>query len=243
MIFNTPAAQAVINFLLPPQCALCREITKEPYTLCSDCWPKLRFITSPKCSLCCVPLDNVDHDMPCTDCLKHPPVFSKAHAPLIYNDSVKKLVLRYKNYDGLHLGPMLFGWMQRCVPNDTNIIVPVPLHWWRFFIRQYNQATELGKLIAKYTNVAINPNLLKRVKSTASQGHKSKSLRYENLKDAFAVTDSKNILKNANVLLIDDVLTSGATANACAQALLNAGATRVEVLTIARAIKENNGTF
>ena len=242
MIFNTPAAQAVINFLLPPQCALCGEITKEPYTLCSDCWPKLRFITSPKCSVCCVPLDNVDHDMPCTDCLKHHPVFSKAHAPLIYNDSVKKLILRYKNYDGLHLGPMFFGWMQRCIPNDPNIIVPVPLHWWRFFIRQYNQATELGKLIATYTNVAINPNLLKRVKATSSQGHKSKLLRYENLKDAFSVTDTKGVLQKANVLLIDDVLTSGATANSCAQALLNAGAARVNVLTIARAAKDNNGT-
>ena len=137
---------------------------------------------------------------------------------------------------------MFFGWMQRCIPNDTNIIVPVPLHWWRFFIRQYNQATELGKLIATYTNVAINPNLLKRVKATSSQGHKSKLLRYENLKDAFSVTDTKGVLQKANVLLIDDVLTSGATANSCAQALLNAGAARVNVLTIARAAKDNNGT-
>ena len=242
MIFNTPFAQAVINFLLPPQCALCREITKQPYNLCGDCWAKLKFITSPKCSVCCVPLDNVDHDMPCADCLKFPPVFSKAYAPLIYNDSVKKLVLRYKNYDGLHLGPMFFGWMQRCIPEEINIIVPVPLHWWRFFTRQYNQAAELGKLIAKHTNISINLSLLKRVKATASQGHKSKLLRYENLKDAFVVTDTKNILQKVNVLLIDDVLTSGATANACAQTLLNAGAARVDVLTIARAIKENNGT-
>lgn len=151
-------------------------------------------------------------------------------------------MLRYKNYDGLHLGPMFFGWMQRCIPEDINIIVPVPLHWWRFFTRQYNQATELGKLIAKHTNISINSSLLKRVKATASQGHKSKLLRYENLKDAFVVTDTKNILQKINVLLIDDVLTSGATANACAQALLNAGAAKVDVLTIARAVKDNNGT-
>jgi ComF family protein len=242
VISKAPIVQSVINFLLPPQCALCHEITKQPYTLCSDCWPKLKFITSPKCCVCCVPLENVDHDMHCADCLKHPPIFSKAYAPLVYNDSVKKLILRYKNYDGLHLGPMFLQWMQRCIPNDIDVIIPVPLHWWRFFTRQYNQATELGKLIAKHTNVSINPNLLKRVRATASQGHKSKLLRYENLKDAFTVTDSRNILQKASVLLVDDVLTSGATANACAQMLLNAGAIRVDVLTIARAIKGTNGT-
>lgn len=242
MIFKRPLVQAVIDFLLPPQCALCREIIKQPYTICSDCWPKLKFISSPKCSICCVPLENVDHDMPCADCLKFPPVFSSAYAPLVYNDSVKKLVLRYKNYDGLHLGPMFLQWMQRFIPEDIHIIVPVPLHWWRFFTRQYNQANELGKLVAKHTNVEIHPNLLKRKKATSSQGHKSKSLRYENLKDAFIVKDIKKILKKANVLLIDDVLTSGATANACAQALLDAGATKVDVLVIARAVKEHHGT-
>jgi ComF family protein len=179
--------------------------------------------------------------MPCTDCLKFPHVFSCAYAPLIYNESVKKLVLRYKNYDGLHLGPMFLQWMQRFIPEDIHIIVPVPLHWWRFFTRQYNQATELGKLVAKHTNVEIYPNLLKRIKATSSQGHKSKLLRYENLKDAFIVNDTKKILQKSNVLLIDDVLTSGATANACAQALLDAGAAKVDVLVIARAMKDNHG--
>ncbi len=180
--------------------------------------------------------------MPCADCLKYPPIFAKAYAPLIYNEPVKKLILRYKNYDGLHLGPMFFQWMQRCIPDDVNIIIPVPLHWWRFFIRQYNQATELGKLAAKYSNIPINCAILKRVRATPSQGHKNRFLRYENLKDAFAITGSKNILQKANVLLIDDVLTSGATANACARVLLDAGAARVEVLTIARAVKDNDGT-
>lgn len=242
MIFKKSLVQDVIDFLLPPQCALCREIIKQPYTVCSDCWSKLKFISSPKCSICCVPLENVDHDMPCADCLNFPPVFSKAYAPLVYNDSVKKLVLRYKNYDGLHLGPMFLQWMQRSIPKDIHIIVPVPLHWWRFFVRQYNQANELGKLVAKHANVKVYPNLLKRIKATVPQGHKSKLLRYENLKNAFIVRDIKGILKKANVLLIDDVLTSGATANACAQALLDAGAAKVDVLVIARAVKDNHGT-
>lgn len=242
VIFKNPFVQTIVDFLLPPQCALCREVTKKPYTLCASCWPKLKFITSSKCSICCLPLENIDHDMPCADCIKFPPVFAKAHAPLVYNDSIKKLILQYKNYDGLHLGPMFFQWMQRCTPNNANIIIPVPLHWWRFFIRQYNQATELGKLISKYTKIPINNELLKRVRATSPQGHKSRFLRYENLKDAFIVKDSENILQKVNVLLIDDVLTSGATANACARVLLDAGAARVEVLTIARATKDTNGT-
>ena len=235
MIFKS--IQKTIDFLLPPQCALCHEIAEKPYTLCVNCWGRLEFISSPKCSVCSVPLYNVDHDMPCIDCLKHPPIFTKAYAPLVYNDSLKKLILRFKNYDGLHLVPMFCNWMQRCIPENIDIIIPVPLHWWRFFTRQYNQSAELGKLISKNTNITICQNIFKRHKATPSQGQKNKLSRYQNLADAFVVTDDK-ALKNTNILLIDDVLTSGATANACAQALLNAGASRVDVLTIARAVKD-----
>lgn len=242
MIFKSQLIQKTIDFLLPPQCALCYEITGKPYTLCMDCWGGLEFITSPKCSVCSVPLEHVDHDMPCIDCLKHSPIFAKAHAPLVYNDLLKKLILRFKNYDGLHLGPMFGNWLQRCAPEQIDVIVPVPLHWWRFLMRQYNQATELGKLVAKSTKVPIYANLLKRHKATLSQGHKSKLLRYQNLADAFVVVDGGHVLKNARILLIDDVLTSGATANACAKTLLHAGAASVSVLTLARAVKETGST-
>lgn len=235
--FQSAIAQKFINFLLPSQCAICHEITEKPYTLCMDCWECLEFITSPKCSTCSVPLQGVDHDMLCMDCLNNPPIFTKAYAPLVYNESLKKLILRFKNYDGLHLGPMFCNWLQLCAIEKVDFIIPVPLHWWRFFVRQYNQASELGKIFSKRINVPIYFDILKRPKATATQGHKNKFLRYQNLTDAFVVSDSSQILRNAKVLLIDDVLTSGATANACAKALLNAGASSVDVLTIARAIK------
>ena len=241
MIIKSSFTKSLINFLLPPQCPLCQEIVTEPHTVCGICWPKLKFITIPKCSICSVPLENVDRDMPCTDCLRYPPVFSRAYAPLVYNDSIKKLILRYKNYDGLHLGPMFFSWMRHHIPENVDVIIPVPLHWKRFFTRQYNQANEIGKLLAKHAKITINPNILKRQKATASQGHKNKLSRYENLKDAFLVDKYKNTLSKTNVLLIDDVLTSGATANACAQTLLDAGAAKIDVLTIARAVKETHG--
>lgn len=236
-MFKSTLAQKVIDFLLPPQCALCHEITEKLYTLCGDCCGYLEFITSPKCSRCSVPLHGVDQDMPCIDCLKNPPIFHKAYAPLVYNDSLKKLILRFKNYDGLHLAPMFCNWLQLCKIENIDLIIPVPLHWWRFFVRQYNQAAELGKIFSKCTNIPMYCDVLKRHKATASQGHKSKALRYQNLSDAFIVSDPNQILKNAKVLLIDDVLTSGATVNACAQVLLNAGASCVDVLTIARATK------
>lgn len=239
MIFNISFIQNIIDFLLPPQCALCREIVQRPYTLCAPCWTQLKFITSPKCLSCSIPLEKVDHDM---TCLGTPPLFTKAHAPLVYNHAIKKLILQYKNHDALHFGPMFLQWIQHCIPEDIDTLIPVPLHWWRFFIRQYNQAGELGKLIAKQKNIPMYTRILKRTRATASQGHKSKILRYQNLENAFTVVDPKNILKNANVLLIDDVLTSGATANACAKVLLQSGASKVEVLTIARAIKGNDGT-
>lgn len=242
MIFNIPFLQNIVNFLLPPQCALCRETVQKSYTLCASCWLQLKFITSPKCLSCSIPLENVDHDMTCIDCLKTPPLFTKAYSPLAYNHAIKKLILQYKNHDALHLGPMFLQWIQHHIPENIDILIPVPLHWWRFFIRQYNQAAELGKLIEKQKNIPMNTRILKRTRATSSQGHKSKILRYQNLEKAFTVTDKKHLLKNANVLLIDDVLTSGATANACAKSLIEAGAKKVEVLTIARATKGHDGT-
>lgn len=241
VISTIPIIQKVIDFLLPPQCALCHEIVQKSYSLCASCWSHLTFITSPKCSTCSVPLENVDHDMVCADCLKNPPIFSKAYAPLVYNASIKKLILQYKNHDALHLGPLFLQWLQDFVPKNIDMIIPVPLHWWRFFIRQYNQAEEMGKHLEKSMKIPMCTRILKRTLATSRQAHKSRELRYENLKEAFTIKNSQNILKKANVLLVDDVLTSGATANACANVLLEAGAEKVEVLTIARAIKGRDG--
>lgn len=231
--------KSAVNFLLPPQCALCKEIIEKPYALCGECWPQLQFITSPKCSLCGVPLTGVDQDMPCEVCVEKPPVYACAFAPLVYNDALKKLILRFKNYDYLNYTPMFVNWMQRCVPENIDIILPVPLHGWRFFVRQYNQSAELAKLLSKTTNIPCELNILKRHRSTPSQGHKNLKERYENLNNAFSVVGIDQKLNNRNLLLIDDVLTSGATVSACTKALKKAGAKHVYVLTIARAVRDH----
>lgn len=227
----------IIDFLLPPQCPLCKEIVSQQYTFCKECWPKLYFITSPKCSICSVPLVEVDQDMPCENCLKIPPIYTTASAPLVYNDYLKKLILRFKNYDSLNYTKIFTKFMLRCMPKNIDFIIPVPLHWWRFIVRQYNQSAELAKELSKQTKIPCELNLLKRHKSTASQGHKNKIERYNNLKNAFSINKDFKKIKNAKILLIDDVLTSGATANACAKILKQYGAESVHVLTIARVEK------
>lgn len=233
-------ANKVLNFLLPPQCPLCKEIVGQHYTLCRECWAHLQFITSPKCSLCGVPLSGVDQDMPCEVCVEKAPVYNKAFAPLVYNDALKKLILRFKNYDSLHYTPIFVNWMQRLVPESIDLIVPVPLHWRRFFVRQYNQSAELAKLLSKNTQIPCELNILKRNRYTASQGHKNRQERYDNLHQAFSVNDSVQQLFGKRILLIDDVLTSGATVSACTKILKKAGAQEVYVLTIARVVRDRS---
>lgn len=233
-------ANKALNFLLPPQCPLCKEIVGQHYTLCGECWLQLQFITSPKCSLCGVPLSGVDQDMPCEVCVERAPVYTQAFAPLVYNDALKKLILRFKNYDSLNYTPIFVNWMQRLVPKNIDFIIPVPLHWRRFFARQYNQSAELAKLLSKNTHIPCELNILKRHRSTASQGHKNRQERYDNLRQAFSVNNSLQPLLGKRILLIDDVLTSGATVSACTNILRKSGVQEVYVLTIARAIRDRS---
>ena len=116
--------------------------------------------------------------------------------------------------------------------------MPVPLHWRRFFIRQYNQSAELAKLLSKNTQIPCELNILQRHRSTASQGHKNRQERYDNLRQAFRVNDSAQQLLGKRILLIDDVLTSGATVSACTKILKKAGVQEVYVLTIARVVRD-----
>jgi ComF family protein len=135
---------------------------------------------------------------------------------------------------------MFVGWMQRCVPENIDLIVPVPLHWRRFLLRQYNQSAELAKMLSKNTNIPCELNLLKRHRATPSQGHKRIQERYENLRQAFSIKDLNNILDGKRILLIDDVLTSGATVSACTKVLKKAGVKEVHVLTITRVVRDKN---
>jgi len=231
---------AFINFLLPPTCPVCHK-KSETEGLCAECFSELEFIGTQKCSVCGKPLDIIIPDIQniCGKCLKNPPHFHQAEAVFKYNDTIKKLILLFKHADHIELTELFVKWLcanshQMILKND--IIVPVPLHWSRSLKRKYNQSALLAQRLAKRFNKSYAPLVLKRIKFTKSQGHLSRKERQKNVKGVFVVKHPEQI-QGKSVLLIDDVFTTGSTANECAKVLLKAGAKSVDVLTLAKVVK------
>lgn len=197
----------------------------------------MRFIDAPQCALCGAPFDlPVEEGTLCGACLAQTPFFDGARAAFLYDDASKGLVLRFKHADHLHLAPALGAWIIRAgTPfwEKTDVIAPVPLHRWRLMRRRYNQAALLAKEAGKKTKVPVVVDLLSRVRATESQGHKNKQERIDNLKGAFALKIGYDVA-GKTVTLIDDVMTTGATAEACAKTLKKQGASKVYVVTLAR---------
>ena len=161
-----------------------------------------------------------------------------ARSILEYDDFSKQLILAFKHGDQTHLTPILVKFLTLADPEifkNVDMIAPVPLHWKRRFRRQYNQSALLGKALGKQKNIPFEPLVLKRIKNTESQGHKHQKQRQLNVKGAFKVI-KPNLIFGKTVLLIDDVMTTGATINECAKVLRRAGAKEVKVLTVYRVI-------
>jgi ComF family protein len=229
--------RAVLDFLLPPLCFNCDSPVSENQTLCADCWKAIHFIGIPYCACCGGPFDvPVEEGSLCGACLDREPSFDRARSAVLYDDASRSLVLRLKHADQLHPVPALAVWMVRAgkdLWDDVDVIVPVPLHRWRLLKRRYNQSALLAKEIARLTGKPLLIDVLVRVRATESQGHKNAQQRQENLKGAFDISDPAR-LRDKHVLVIDDVMTSGATLSACAQTLKKAGAEAVCGLTLAR---------
>ena len=232
--------QKVLDFLLPPLCPVCHDRI-ETDGVCPKCFSALEFIGTQKCSVCGKPLDAIVPGMAvCGACIKNPPLFHQAEAVFKYNDTSKKLILPFKHGDHIELADLFVKWMWQNsseLIKRNELLMPVPLHWRRLFKRKYNQSALLAKKLAKKYDKVYDPLTLVRVKSTLSQGHLSPKERQKNIKNAFRVKDPKKI-KGKHILLIDDVFTTGATVDECAKVLLKAGAKSVDVLTIARVVKE-----
>lgn len=194
-------------------------------------------MAAPFCARCGAPFDlPVEEGTLCGACLDQEPVFTAARSALIYDDFSKPLILRLKHADRLHPVPALANWMVRAggdMWGQVDVIVPVPLHRWRLLKRRYNQAALLAQAIGKQTGKPVSVDLLRRVRSTASQGHFSRKERAANVAKAFTVKKGAEIT-GKRIVLVDDVLTSGATVNECASILFKAGAASVFVLTLAR---------
>lgn len=235
-------ARALLGVVYPPTCIGCGGATGEPHTLCPRCWREIAFIERPFCERLGTPFA-VDLGIPLLSpaAIAEPPVFERARAVARYDDVARRLVHRLKYGDRLELARALGGMMARAgaeLLGDAEVIVPVPLHRRRLWWRRFNQAIELARAVSRKSGVPCDPFLVARIKPTQSQVGLSKAQRGENLQGAFRVPpDAKARLAGKRVLLVDDVLTTGATANAASRALLRGGAKAVDVLAFARVVQ------
>lgn len=234
------SASVALDLLLPPRCLACGATVATPGGVCAGCWSRIRFISAPMCTACGLPFDyDVGKGAVCGECARRPPPFGRARAVLKYDDGSRDLLIAFKHRDRTDAAPAYGAWMTGAGAEllaDADLLVPVPLHRLRLIQRRFNQSALLAHAIAARSGVACVPDSLVRVRPTPSQGGLGRIARERNVRGAFKVRRPENILRR-RILLIDDVLTTGATAAACTRALLRAGAQSVDVLTLARVVR------
>src|SRR5271166_715590 len=233
-------AAAALDILYPPTCLACRAATGAHGALCSRCWSAMRFIERPFCERLGTPFDQeLGEGLLSPQAIADPPVFSRARAVARFEDGpARKLAHRLKYSDRAELARPIARWMARAgadILADADFLVPVPLHRFRLWKRRFNQAALLAKEVSRCSGKPCDVGALLRVKATRSQVGLSRVQRAENLQGAFRVADGASV-RGRNVILVDDVLTSGATANAASRVLLRAGAKRVDVMVFARVV-------
>jgi ComF family protein len=236
------AGRRLLDMVLPPLCLGCNEIVATPGTLCAACWPTYSFIAAPCCARCGTPFaEELGDGAHCGTCLKRPPLFRRARAALVYDDRSRRIVLPLKHGDRTDLARACGTWMAHAgaaLLADAELIVPVPLHWRRLLLRRYNQAHLLARIAERHSAGRLAPDLLVRRRWTGSQAGLAAKERRSNVREAFVVQPRwRPALHGKTVLLVDDVLTTGATVEACARALRKAGAGEVDVLTLARVVR------
>ncbi len=229
----------VLDLLFPPQCLSCHARVPTHGTLCPTCWQGVRFITEPCCALCGLPFEYATGlNALCGACLHEPPPFARARAAFVYDAASRRLVLSLKYYDQTLLAKTYGTWLMsagRELIESCDVIVPVPLHYWRFVARRYNQSALLAQSLARLSQKPALLTALTRRRHTRPQAALPRKERISNVKGAFTVTvRGAQAIKGKSVLLVDDVMTTGATIHECTRALLGAGALNVQVLTLAR---------
>src|SRR6195952_3336558 len=229
-----------LDIALPTLCVSCREPV-DGDGVCAECWAKLSFIAQPFCPRLGIPfVYDPGPELLSMEAIANPPAYQRARAAVRYDDVARTLVHALKYQDRTDLAPAMGRWMARAgkeLLDEADVLVPVPLHWRRGWSRRYNQSGALARVIERQTGVKLSSEALRRVRPTQQQIGLSRKERASNVQGAFKVAPERSAdIAGRRVVLVDDVLTSGATTDACARALLRAKAAQVDVLVFARVV-------
>jgi ComF family protein len=239
----------LLDAILPHRCLGCAEMIDGEASLCAECWRRLTLIGPPFCRCCGYPLPQVVADAPlCGVCAVEPPLYDRARTALRYDDGSRGMILRFKHADRTDIA-LTFGRLMlnagRDLLADADLITPVPLHRWRLLQRGYNQAAMLAQALHQASGVPLAPDLIQRIAPTRSQQGLSGDQRQRNITSTVFRLHPwhRSKAEGKRILLIDDVLTTGATVTACVRSLQREGAEAVDVLTLARVVRDAGETI
>lgn len=236
------AGRQAVDFALPPRCPGCGLIVEDPHRFCLDCWQELTFLGEPCCTRCGLPFE---HDgggeVECGGCIAEPPAFDRLRAAVAYGEIARKVALKLKYSGRPAVAETLAAFMHRhLMLSPDALLVPVPLHRWRIWKRGYNQSALIASALSRRSGIPAELDLIERVKATPPLKGLGRRERALAVRGAFRMSGAaKERVKGRTVILVDDVFTSGATANACAKVLKRGGAVEVNILCWARVVREH----
>ena len=243
-MLKSTVIQTAIRMLYPPQCIMCREQLQSENALCGSCCRDMPFNTDCACVRCGASLIGVTETAgaECDDCIQNPPPWAEGRAVFRYQGLARKMILELKHGDRPELVAPAAAWMAQTAADiltEKSLIIPIPVHWQRFLQRKYNQAEVLAKHVATHSGAELKTDILRRPRKTVPLKEVNRSERFSILENAFEINaDKVQEMKEQNIVLIDDVMTSGATLSAAVKTLQRAGAGDISVLVLAR-VTEN----
>ncbi len=237
-------ASQIAKLLFPSACVGCGCLVSQTGTVCAQCWNELRFIEKPYCPVMGLPFEyDLGTRFLCAEAIADPPPFRRLRSAVAHSGAAQRMSVLLKYYDRTDLAPWMARWMHRAgieLIKEADIVIPIPLHARRFWLRRFNQSAELARNIAKLSGVDFYPEVIVRSRSTLQQTGLGTKERRRNVDGAFKVPEKHRIhIQGRSILLVDDVYTTGATVKSAARTLMRHGAKQVDVLTFSRVLPDN----